>query len=204
MTTLNKNYRLKNFSLAKFLDQQEDCVKKIKNNTSTIEKITQILINGRNNGNRIFTMGNGGSGSTATHFVSDLLKTAITKGDKRFSAISLVDNIPVTLAWSNDSSYDDIFVEQLKNFLTKNDIVIAFSGSGNSLNVIKALEFAKDNGAITIGFTGMSGGKLSKICDYCYVVPSDDMLTIESFHVMLCHAIIFTLRELGEPLFKYE
>ena len=204
MTTSNKNYRLKNFSLAKFLDQQEDCVKKIKNNTSTIEKITQILINGRNNGNRIFTMGNGGSGSTATHFVSDLLKTAITKGDKRFSAISLVDNIPVTLAWSNDASYDDIFVEQLKNFLTKNDIVIAFSGSGNSLNVIKALEFAKDNGAITIGFTGMSGGKLSKICDYCYVVPSDNMLTIESFHIMLSHAIIFTLRELGEPIFKYE
>ena len=187
-----------------YLHEQNLCLEEILKNDSIINNIISILINARNSGKKIYTFGNGGSASTASHFVSDLLKTTITKDDKRFIAISLVDNFAVNSAWANDVSYDDIFVEQLKNFLTKNDVVIAFSGSGNSLNVIKALEFAKDAGAITIGFTGMPGGKLSKICDYCYVVPSDNMLTIESFHIMLCHGIIFTLRELGEPIFKYE
>ena len=187
-----------------YLQEQNLCLEKILENHNSVNNIISQLIKARNIGNKIYTFGNGGSASTASHFVSDLLKTTITKSDKRFMAISLTDNFAVNSAWANDVSYDHIFVEQLKNFLTKNDIVIGFSGSGNSLNVIKALEFAKDNGAITIGFTGMSGGKLSKICDYSYVVPSDNMLTIESFHIMLCHGIIFTLRELGEPIFKYE
>ena len=191
--------------LHQYLTKQNLCLEKIlENDDNLVNNIISQLIQARNIGNKIYTFGNGGSASTASHFVSDLLKTTITKTDKRFMAISLTDNFAVNSAWANDVSYDDIFVEQLKNILTNNDIVIAFRGSGNSLNVIKALEFAKDNGAITIGFTGMSGGKLSKICDYCYVVPSDNMLTIESFHIMLSHAIIFTLRELGEPIFKYE
>ena len=188
----------------KHLQEQNICLNKILNNQHVLNDIISILIKTRNSGNKILTFGNGGSSSTASHFVSDLLKTTITKDDKRFIAISLVDNFAVNSAWANDVKFDDIFVEQLKNFLNENDLVVAFSGSGNSSNVIKALEFAKKNGAITIGFTGMSGGMLPKICDYCYVVPSNDMLTIESFHLMLCHGIIFSLRELGEPLFKYE
>lgn len=188
----------------KYLEDQNICLNKISSNQNVLNDIISILIKTRNSGNNIFTCGNGGSASTASHFVSDLLKTTITKDEKRFSAISLVDNFAVNSAWANDVVFDDIFVEQLKNFLSENDIVFVFSGSGNSPNVIRALEFAKKKGAITIGFTGMSGGMVSKICDYCYVVPSHDMLTIESFHLMLCHAIIFTLRELGEPLFKYE
>ncbi len=204
MTIVNKCIKLNSFSLTSFLDQQEDCIKKIKNNTLTIEKIIQILINGRNNGKRVFTMGNGGSGSTATHFVSDLLKTVITKGDKRFSAISLVDNIPVTLAWSNDVSYDDIFVEQLKNHLSKDDIIIGFSGSGNSKNVVNALKYGKKNGAICIGFTGIPGGKFTKICDECCVVPNDNMLIIESMHLLICHCIVENIRQLGKPLFIYD
>lgn len=204
MTTSNNYHRLKRLPLANFFDQQEDCLKKIKNDMSTIENIIEILINGRNNGYRIFTMGNGGSGSTATHFVSDLLKTAITKGDKRFSAMSLVDNIPVTLAWSNDSSYDDIFNEQLKNHLSKNDIVIGFSGSGNSKNIINGFKYAKKNGAICIGFTGIPGGKFPKICDECFVVPNNNMLIIESMHLLVCHCIIENIRQLGKPTFTYD
>ena len=187
-----------------YLQEQNVCMNKISSNQNVLNDIVSILIRTRNTGNRIFTCGNGGSASTSSHFVSDLLKTAITKNEKRFSAISLVDNFAINSAWANDVSFNDVFIEQLKNFLSKNDVVFAFSGSGNSSNVIRALEFAKKNGATTIGFTGMSGGMLSKICDYSYVVPSDDMLAIESFHLMLCHGIIFTLRELGEPLFKYE
>ncbi len=149
-------------------------------------------------------MGNGGSGSTASHFVSDLLKTAITEGDKRFSAISLVDNVPVLLAWSNDISYEEIFIEQLKNHLSTGDIIIGFSGSGTSKNVEKAFKYAKKNGATCIGITGMNGGNFPKICDIFYVVPSDNMLTIESMHLLICHCIVETIRNLGTPMFSYE
>jgi D-sedoheptulose 7-phosphate isomerase len=163
-----------------------------------------ILLKARDNGNKIYTMGNGGSASTASHFVSDLLKTSITKGDKRFFAISLVDNIPVNFAWANDVSYNAIFKEQLKNFLAKNDILIGFSGSGKSGNVVEAMKYGKENGAICIGITGMDGGDLLKICDECFVVPNNDMLAIESIHIMLCHCIVATIRNMGRPLFKYE
>jgi len=188
-----------------FLKKQEKCINKIiSSEKDTIEKMVEKILEIRDQKNRIFTMGNGGSGSTASHFISDLLKTAITDGDNRFSAISLVDNIPVLLAWSNDSKYEDIFVEQLKNHLTKNDIIIAFSGSGNSPNILNALKYGKKNGAFSIGFTGMSGGKMKDFCDICLTIPSKDMLTIESTHLIICHCIISIIRNLGNPMFQYE
>ena len=194
----------KQHNINSILNQQNVCINNIINDINTIEKIVDTLIDARDKGSKIFTMGNGGSGSTASHFVSDLLKTAITKGDRRFSAISLVDNVPVTLAWSNDVSYEDVFVEQLKNFLTKGDVVIGFSGSGKSKNVVNALKYGKKNGAFCVGITGMSGGELPKICNVCFVVPSDNMLTIESMHLLVCHCIIETIRSLGKPMFTYE
>lgn len=187
-----------------FLKEQESCLEKIAEQTEVFEKIIKILIRARNAGKKIYTMGNGGSASTASHFVSDLLKTAITKNNKRFSAISLTDNIPVMLAWSNDTSYDDVFVEQLKNFLSKRDVIIGFSGSGRSKNVVKAILHGKKNGAICIGITGMSGGDLPKICDVCLIVPSNDMLAIESVHVTICHCIVSAIRNMGKPMFTYE
>jgi len=191
-------------AIISFLKEQESCLEEISKQSTIIEKIIESLIKARDEGNKIYTCGNGGSASTASHFVSDLLKTAITKNNKRFSAISLADNIPVMLAWSNDTSYDDVFVEQLKNFLSEGDVVIGFSGSGKSRNIIKTMKYGKKNGAICIGLTGMSGGEFPKICDLCLVVPSDDMLAIESAHVTLCHCIISTIRKLGKPMFTYE
>ena len=187
-----------------FFVEQLKCIEKLSKQENQIEKITSLLIKTRNTGKKIFTIGNGGSASTASHFVSDLLKTSITKKNKRFKAISFVDNLPVILAWANDATYDDIFVEQLKNFVSKDDVVIAFSGSGKSENVVKALRFAKKNGAICIGFTGMHGGYFPKLCDICCAVPSNDMLIIESTHVILCHCIVDAIRNLGKPLFQYE
>jgi len=187
-----------------FLEQQNSCFEKLSDQTEIITKITNLLIKTRDKGKNIYVMGNGGSGSTASHFVSDLLKTAITKGNKRFSAISLVDNTPVLLAWSNDSSYEEIFVEQLRNFLSKGDVVIAFSGSGKSKNVIKAFKFAKKKGAYCIGFTGMNGGYFPKLSDICCVVNNYDMLIIESAHLALCHCIVTAIRKLGSPMFHYE
>ena len=193
---------LKN-SITSYIDEQQHCMTLLKSKSDKINDICNQLLNARNKRKNIFVFGNGGSGSTASHFVSDLLKTAIVKKEKRFKAISLTDNVPVILAWSNDVSYDDIFIEQLKNHFSKGDILIGFSGSGNSKNIIKSLKFGKENNAYCIGFTGKSGGKMNKFCDICLKVPSQDMLTIESQHVMICHCIISIIRNLGKPLFTY-
>ena len=169
-----------------------------------IKKILQVLIKARDDGRNVYAIGNGGSGSTASHFVSDLLKTAIIRNKKRFSAISLVDNIPVVLAWSNDVSFEDIFIEQLRNLLSSGDVVVGFSGSGKSKNVFKAFQYARENGAFCIGITGMTGGKFPKVCDVCLIVPSNNMLIIESTHLMLCHCIVSAIRSNGIPMFKYD
>ena len=195
--------KIDNFTKS-FLMEQLECVEKLSKQQNQIEKIINLLIKKRNNGKNIFTIGNGGSASTASHFVSDLLKTSITKNNKRFKAISLVDNIPVVLAWANDTSYEEIFVEQLKNQISKGDVVIAFSGSGKSKNIIKALKFAKKNGAICIGFSGMHGVHFPKLCNIGCFVPSNVMLIIESTHVIVCHCIVNTIRNMGKPLFQYE
>lgn len=187
-----------------FLQVQNQCVVEIKENSVDINKIIKVLISARNNKKTIFTIGNGGSGSTASHFVSDLLKTMITKNENRFKAISLVDNIPVILAWSNDVTFECIFEEQLKNHLEKGDIVIAFSGSGKSKNVVGALRFAKKKGAVCIGFTGKHGGYFNRVCDIVFKVPSNDMLTIESQHIIICHCIAATIRKIGKPIFNYD
>lgn len=187
-----------------FLQVQNQCVAEIKENSTDINKIIKVLISARNNKKTIFTMGNGGSGSTASHFVSDLLKTMITKNENRFRAISLVDNTPVILAWANDVTFEYIFEEQLKNHLEKGDVVIAFSGSGKSKNVVGALRFAKKKGAVCIGFTGKYGGHFNRICDIVFKVPSNDMLTIESQHITICHCIAATIRKIGKPIFNYD
>ena len=145
----------------------------------------------------------GGSASTASHFTSDLLKTAITKDTKRFKAYSLTDNMPVVLAWANDSSYDEVFKNQLESQIEENDVLITLSGSGNSTNVIKANEYANEVSAHTIAFTGKDGGKLAKIAKINLVIPSDDMLTIESMHLLICHLLITMIRKQGKPMFTY-
>ena len=191
--------------ISSILNSQKECIENLLDlEQNSLENILNSLLNARDNNYRIFVMGNGGSGSTASHFVSDLSKTAILENKNRFSAISLVDNVPVLLAWSNDSSYDDIFAEQLKNHLSQNDILIAFSGSGNSKNILNAFKYGKTNGAFCISITGMGGGKIQNISDICLVVPSNDMLTIESIHLMICHCLISMIRDTGKPLFKYE
>ena len=191
-------------SIKENLKKNHLCLENLDEKSDQIKKIIEHLINARNNGKIIFTMGNGGSGSTSSHFVSDLLKTAITNDSNRFKAISLVDNVPVTLAWSNDVSYDCIFSEQLKNFLADGDIVIGFSGSGNSKNIVNAFEYAKTKGSVCIAISGMTGGEISKLADITLVVPSNDMLIIESMHILICHCMINAIREQGIPKFNYD
>ena len=199
----NKMTNYKEF-ISNYLNDQSSCLKELSNETDLLALVVEKLIHARSSDSIIITMGNGGSASTASHFAADLLKTAILKDEKRFHAICLTDNIPVLTAWANDTSYDEMFKEQLKNFIKKDTIVVAFSGSGTSKNVIKALELAKNSGAYLIGFTGIHGGDFPQICDICIKIPSSDMLTIESFHLMMCHVITSCLRETGTPEFSYE
>jgi D-sedoheptulose 7-phosphate isomerase len=154
-----------------------------------IIQIIKLLDEARNKGKTIFTMGNGGSASNASHFVNSLTQGANAVGKARFSAISLTDNIPNLLAYGNDYGYEHIFDEQLKNLLKKGDIVIGISGSGNSKNVLNAIEYAKNNGAITIGFCGFNGGKLKDFVDYKIHVKSDCMEVVEDIHLSITHLI---------------
>jgi len=164
-----------------------------------IDEIVSILQKARVEGKRIFLMGNGGSAATASHFASDLNKGANIPGQRRFKATAFTDNIPVITAWGNDSTYADIFKEQVENHVEAGDIVIGISGSGKSLNIVKALELAKMKGAYTIALTGMGGGKVKDIAHKCLIVPSDSMERIEDIHLALEHTITTCLRNWGKP-----
>jgi len=160
-----------------------------------VEKIAILLIEAKNKKNTIFIMGNGGSGSTASHFAEDLSKGTIIGDSLRFKVISLADSIPTILAWANDSSYDDVFIEQLKNLMEPGDVVIGISGSGNSKNVIKAIEYANEKGGVTIGFSGYDGGKLIKSAKTNIHVPSFNMQRVEDVHMIIVHLLVSLLLE---------
>lgn len=147
------------------------------------------MLRARDRGSNIYTMGNGGSASTASHFCCDFNMGMSYNQDKKFRLICLNDNVPTMMAYANDLSYENIFVEQLKNFLNPDDVVIAISGSGNSKNVLKAVEYANANGGITIGLTGFDGGKLKQIAKYSVNTNIDDMQITEDVHIILCHMI---------------
>ena len=185
------------------LEDQIKTINELKKSKNIIEKIYLEIKNVQNNNNKIFIMGNGGSASTSSHFVSDLLKTSLTKEANRTKAMSLTDNMPVVMAWANDTSFENIFYSQLENFLEKGDLVIGISGSGNSQNVIKAIEFANTKEANTICLLGRDGGKLAKVSQLNIIIPNNDMLTIETMHLLICHLLTSLLRSEGTPLFSY-
>ncbi len=155
-----------------------------------IDQIAEVLLQANQSGRMVYLFGNGGSASLASHFACDLGKgTAYCNGGKRFRVLALTDNIPTITAWANDSGYEDIFAEQLRNFVQPKDIAVAISGSGNSKNVLNALHVAREAGATTIGVTGFDGGEMKSLCDICVVVPSENMQIIEDLHLSMAHAI---------------
>jgi D-sedoheptulose 7-phosphate isomerase len=147
----------------------------------------------RREGKRVFLMGNGGSAATASHFVNDLLKGTTQPGQPRFKVMCLADNVSTLTAYANDTSYEMIFAEPLAALAEPGDVVIAISGSGNSPNVLRAMDTAQDLGLTRIGLTGCAGGKLKAKCDVCVVVPSDSMQIIEDAHLAILHAIFRAL-----------
>ncbi len=155
-----------------------------------IDQIADTLMGAYDAGRTVFLCGNGGSAALASHFACDLGKgTAYCNGGKRFRVLSLTDNLPTLTAWANDSSYDDVFSEQLKNFVQPHDVAFAISGSGNSKNVLNALRVAREAGAATVGISGFQGGAMKSLCDLCVIVPSNDMQIIEDLHLAIAHSI---------------
>ena len=160
-----------------------------------IVDVIAILQQARIQANQVFIMGNGGSASTASHFVCDLAKNTCRKGLPNFRVIGLTDNMASFSAYANDEGYENVFVQQLASFIEPDDIVIGISTSGNSPNVVEAIRYANEQQAITIGFTGFDSGKLGKLAKVRLHVPSNCIEHVEDIHLMLEHLICKVLRE---------
>jgi D-sedoheptulose 7-phosphate isomerase len=159
-----------------------------------IGRAIEILWEARDQQRHIFVCGNGGSASTASHFVCDMVKGASQRGS-RFRIMALTDSLPTITAYANDVSYDCVFVEQLKNFAQKGDVVMALSGSGNSANVVRALEYANSIGCQTIALTGRDGGKLGPLASLQIRVAEPHMGRIEDGHLIACHMLCYYFME---------
>jgi D-sedoheptulose 7-phosphate isomerase len=158
-------------------------------------EVVPLLLKARAGGHTVFFFGNGGSAATSSHMSQDLGKLTIVSGKKRFRTLSLADPLPLILAWANDASYAEIFAEQVKSQGRPGDIAIGISGSGNSPNVLRALEEARRLGMTTVGLIGMGGGKMKPLCDVAIVVPSGNMQHIEDVHHIALHLLTAYLRD---------
>jgi D-sedoheptulose 7-phosphate isomerase len=179
-------------SIREYILQVRGTIEKISDDC--VDQAISALYTAWSDGKQVFILGNGGSASTASHMANDLCKATAVVGKQRMRAIALTDCVSLITAWANDVSFDSIFKEQLENLLNSGDVVMAISASGNSPNVLRALEYAAEKKAITIGWTGESGGTLKHMVDICLQAPSDDVGIIESVHVLLDHLVSNELR----------
>src|SRR5947207_6594291 len=165
-------------------------------NPAEVKQLADAIYGCYEHGRTVFLCGNGGSGSNASHFCEDLGKGTLTREDfdndnkKRLRVLSLTDNTPYILAWGNDEGFERVFVEQLKNLARPDDLLVAISGSGNSPNVLRAVEWANAHGLETFGCTGFGGGKLRTLARKGLHVPLDDMGIVESIHLTAFHWVI--------------
>ena len=175
-------------ALAKeYIEGLKKCIEEL--SAVDIEETAGIIFSAFKKGKRIFVMGNGGSATTATHFARDLQIGTAAAGKPRLRVTCLADNVAAITSVANDISYDCIFEEQLIGQLEKGDVVIGISASGNSPNVLRAMDYARQNGALTIGFIGFGGGKLKKLCKKSIILSSEDYGQVEDIHMVLSHII---------------
>ncbi len=160
-----------------------------------IDALAKKIERAEKEGREIFVMGNGGSAATASHWATDLSKTAYIAGRPQIRCRSLSENIPYLTAIGNDLSFDEIFSRQLENILNPGDLVILISGSGNSQNLIKACRLAKKKKAQTVGILGFDGGELKKMVDLSILVPSSQYGVIEDMHMAIGHILTFYLKQ---------
>lgn len=159
-----------------------------------LDRIHGILCDAYRNDRQVIVMGNGGSAALASHFAVDLGKGTVAEGKPRFRVLSIVDNTPVMTAYANDLSYADVFSEQIRALARPGDLVFGISGSGNSPNILRGLEAARETGATTVVFTGYEGGRAKALADVTLVVPSNDMQHIENCHLVLMHLYMQAMR----------
>ena len=166
-----------------------------------VENISDVIERAYHAGRFVFIIGNGGSGATASHLSEDLAKCTLRdfENQKRLKVLSLTDNTAGIMAWGNDEGYDRIFVEQLKNLASPGDVLIAISGSGNSPNILKAVDWANAREMITVGLTGFGGGKLRTAAPHNLHIGIDDMGVVESIHLVAFHWIIDDLNRRFAP-----
>lgn len=160
-----------------------------------IEHLIEVLMEARLYGRQVFIMGNGGSASTASHFVCDLAKNTRRPNWPHFRVLGLTDNMAIFSAYANDEGYENVFAEQLSSLVEAHDVVIGISASGNSENVLRAIRLANKFGAYTVGFTGFSGGELAKISRLNIHVPLDSYEQVEDIHLMLEHMIVVAVKQ---------
>ena len=164
-----------------------------------VQALADAIYHCYEHGRFVFLIGNGGSGSNCSHLCEDLGKCTLRREDfdndhkKRLRVLSLTDNTPYILAWGNDEGFERVFVEQLKNLAGPGDLLIAISGSGNSPNILRAVEWANRNGLVTFGCTGFCGGKLRTLAQQGLHVPLDDMGIVESIHLTAFHWVVDNL-----------
>ncbi len=163
--------------------------------TAKVDQAISWFRETRDGGGTIYLCGNGGSAASVSHIACDIVKGASYQREKKFRVMALTDNLATITAYANDVSYSDVFVEPLKNFATPKDLVVAVSGSGNSPNVVKALEYARTVPCRTIAFTGRDGGKLAPLGDLNLHVAEQHMGRIEDAHMMMLHTIAYALME---------
>jgi D-sedoheptulose 7-phosphate isomerase len=186
----------------KYLNNLGDSLQQIP--LEKVQHVIQILHHARLNGRQIFIMGNGGSASTSSHFVCDLAKNNYFEGLPPFRAIDLNSSNAIFTALANDEGYENVFSHQLRILIEPHDIVIGISTSGNSPNVLRAIELANKLGAITIGMTGYEGGKLSELVNVEVRVPSDNIRHVEDIHMIITHLISFALYELSSETIAFQ
>jgi len=162
---------------------------------AAIDNIVGLLLRAFADDRTVFVFGNGGSAASASHMMVDMNKGTAEGAAKRIRAMALTDNVPLLTAWANDSGYEQVFAEQLKSFVREGDVAFAISTSGNSANVLLALQTALDRGASTVGLTGFEGGKMKALCGACAVVPSDNVQMIEDMHHAILHSIFTLVRK---------
>ena len=160
---------------------------------ASLSQLLNLLESAREERRQIFIMGNGGSGATASHFCCDFNKGISLSKETRYRMICLNDNVPTLLAYANDIGYDEVFVGLLQNYFRPGDVVIGISGSGNSSNVVRAIQWAKEHEGITVALTGYDGGQLKQTAEFGVHVPVDDMQITEDLHMVLGHCMMRVL-----------
>jgi D-sedoheptulose 7-phosphate isomerase len=163
---------------------------------NSITTIVSVFLDAFAEQRTVYVFGNGGSAASASHLMCDINKGATAPGDsKRPRVMALTDNASLITAWANDFGYERIFSEQLKTFIKPRDVAFAISTSGDSPNVLLALETARECGAMTVGLGGCQGGQMKSLCDVCAIVPSDNVQLVEDLHHAMIHSIFVAVRE---------